>query len=208
MIGHNENNFPHKLLLTNRQVPNLRQAFANHLSTDIKLSKAQLSKMIKSGGFLGRLLAQILKTGLLLIKNVIKLLAKSVLIPLGITASDSVADAVLHQKILRSGHNNNDNNNATLIISNNELKVITSILESLENSGLLLKGVAETVQNEVKQQKGGSFSMLLGTLSASLLGNLLTDRGVNKAGKGQGINRAGEGVLRTGYVSCSSKMDF
>ena len=68
MIG----DFPHKLLLTNRQVANLRKAFANHLSTDIKLSKTQLSKMIQSGGFLGRLLGPLLKTGLPLIKNVIK----------------------------------------------------------------------------------------------------------------------------------------
>ena len=68
MIGDNETNFPHKLLLTNRQVANLRKAFANHLSTDIKLSKTQLSKMIQSGGFLGRLLGPLLKTGLSLIK--------------------------------------------------------------------------------------------------------------------------------------------
>ena len=75
MIGDNETNFPHKLLLTNRQVSNLRKAFANHLSADIKLSKTQLSKMIQSGGFLGRLLGPLLKTGLPLIKNVIKPLA-------------------------------------------------------------------------------------------------------------------------------------
>ena len=72
MIGRNETNFPHKLLLNNRQVANLRKAFANYLSTDIKLLKTQLSKMIQSLGFLGRLLGLILKTGLLLIKNVIK----------------------------------------------------------------------------------------------------------------------------------------
>ena len=78
MIGDNETNFPHKLLLTNRQVSNLHKAFANHLSADIKLSKAQLSKMMQSGGFLGRLLGPLLKTGLPLIKNVIKPLAKSV----------------------------------------------------------------------------------------------------------------------------------
>ena len=72
MIGDNETNFPHKLLLTNRQVSNLRKAFANHLSADIKLSKTQLSKIIQSGGFLGRLLTKLLKTWLLLIKNVIK----------------------------------------------------------------------------------------------------------------------------------------
>ena len=69
MIGDNETNFPHKLLLTNRQVANLRKAFANYLLVDIKLSKAQLSKMIRSGGFLGRLLGPLLKTGLPLIKK-------------------------------------------------------------------------------------------------------------------------------------------
>ena len=81
----------------------------------------------------------------------------------------------------------------------------------------MLKGVTETVQNEVKEQKGGFLSMLLGTLGTSLLGNLLTGRGaivksqrqgVNRAGKGRGINRASEGVLRTGYSCRSSKMDF
>ena len=80
MVGNsNDNtNFPHELLLTNRQVENIRKAFANHLSTDIKLSKTQLSKMIQSGEFLGRLLGPLLKTGLPLMKSVIKPLAKSV----------------------------------------------------------------------------------------------------------------------------------
>ena len=77
-----ETNFPRKLLLTNRQVANLRKAFANYLSTDIKLSKTQLSKMIQLGGFLGRLLGPLIKTGLPLMKSVIQPLAKSVLIPL------------------------------------------------------------------------------------------------------------------------------
>ena len=77
MIGDNESSFPHKLLLTNRQVANLRTAFANYLSADMKLSKTQLSKMIQSEGFLGRLLGPLLKTGLPLIKNVIKTLAKA-----------------------------------------------------------------------------------------------------------------------------------
>ena len=104
MIGDNETNFPHKLLWTNKQVANLCKAFANHLSTDIKLSKTQLSKMIQSGGFLGRLLGPLLKTGLLLIKNVIKPLAKSVLVPLGLTAAASAADAGIHKKILGSGN--------------------------------------------------------------------------------------------------------
>ena len=87
MIGDDETNFPHKLLLTTRQVANLCKAFANDLSTDIKLSKAQISQMVKSGRFLGRLLGPLLKTGLPLMKNVIKPFAKSVLIPLRLTAA-------------------------------------------------------------------------------------------------------------------------
>ena len=98
MIGDNKTNFPHKLLLTNRQVSNVRKAFANHLSADIKLSKTQLSKIIQSGEFLGRLLGPLRKTGLPLIKNVIKPLAKSVLIPLGLTAASSAADVGMHKK--------------------------------------------------------------------------------------------------------------
>ena len=98
MIGYNETNFPLKLLLTNRQVANLRKAFTNHLSADIKLSKTRLSKMIQSGGFLGRSLGPLLKTGLPLIKIVIKPLDKSVLIPLGLTAASSPADPGIHKK--------------------------------------------------------------------------------------------------------------
>ena len=89
MIGDDETNFPHKLLLTNRQVANLRKAFANHSSADIKLSKTQLSKMIQSGGFLSRLLGPLLKTGLPLVKNVI---------PLGLTAAASAAGAGIQNK--------------------------------------------------------------------------------------------------------------
>ena len=81
MIRDDKTNFRQKLLLANGQVSNLRQAFADKSSTDIKLSKTQISKMIQSGGFLGRLLGPLLKTGLPLIKNVIEPLAKSVLIP-------------------------------------------------------------------------------------------------------------------------------
>ena len=143
-------NFPHELLLTNRKVANIRKAFANHLSTDIKLSKTQLSKMIQSGGFLGKLLGPLLKTGLPLIKSVIKPLAKSVLVPLGLTAAASAADAGIHKKILGSGHND-----TTLIISNDEMDDILKIVKSLEDSGVLLKGVSETIQNEAKEQRGG-----------------------------------------------------
>ena len=143
--------------------------------------------MIQSGGFLGRLIGPLLKTGLPLIKNVIKPLAKSVLIPLGLTA-----DAGIHKKILAPG-------NTTLIISSYGIHDIIKIIKSLENSGLLLKGVTETVQNEVKEQKGGFLRALLGTLDASLLGNLLTGRGAmaksvseetKSTSQGRGIYRA------------------
>ena len=208
IIGDNETNFPHKLLLTDRQVASLRKAFASHSSTDIKLSKTQLSKMILSGGFLGRLLSPLIKTVLPLIKNVIKPLAKKVFIPLGLTASASAADAGIHKKVLRLG-------NTTLIISNNEIEDIIEIVKSLKDSDLLLEGVTETVQNEVKEQKVGFLSMLLGILGANLLGNLLTGkwaiaasqgRVIYRAGKGKGINRAGEGAVRAGYGN--KKMDF
>ena len=187
MIGdsNDKGNFPHELLLTNRQVPSIHKVFANNSSVDIKFSKAQLSKMIQSGGFLGKLLGPLLKTGLPLMKSVITPLAKSLLIPLGLTAAASTADAGIRKKILGSG------NNTTLIISNKDVDDLIKILKSLEDSGLLLKGITESVQNEIKEQKGGFLSMLLGTLGASLLGNLLTGKGgfharkrVNK-GKGK-----------------------
>ena len=104
------------------------------------------------------------------------------------------------KKILGSGHNNH--NTITLIISNDEAEDIIKIAKSLENSSLFLKGVTETVQNEVKEQKRGFLSMLSSTLGASLLGNLLTGRGIHRihrAGKGKRINRGGEGIVRTGY---------
>ena len=93
-------------------------------------------------------------------------------------------------------------------MSNYEIEDIIKIAESLQDSGLLLKWDTETVQNEVKEQKGGFLCMLLGTLGASLLGNILIGRGINRAGKGRGINKAVEGVIRAGYGSSSSKMDF
>ena len=100
MIGNpnDETNFPHKLLLTNIQVANLRKAFANSSLVNIKLSKTQVSKMIQSRGFLGRLLDLLFKTALPLIKNVIKPLPKSVLIPLGLTVASSAVDTGIHKK--------------------------------------------------------------------------------------------------------------
>ena len=199
MVGNSidNTNFPHELLLTNRQVTNIRQAFANHSSTNIKLSKTHLSKMIQSGGFLGRLLGPLLKTGLPLMKSVIKPLAKSALIPLGLKAAASAADARIHKNILGSCHNNN----TTLIISNDEMDDILKIVKSLEDSGVLLKGVSETIQNEVKEQREGLLSMLLGTLGASLLGDILS-----KGLSGKDVIRAGEGTIRAGYGSKRSSL--
>ena len=203
MISNNETNFSHKLLLTNRQVSNLRKSFVNNSSTDIELSKTQLSKMTESGGFLSRLLGPLLKTGLPLIENVIKPLAKSVLIPLGLMTAALAADGGIHKKILGSGHNrlssSASHNTATLIISNNKMEDIIKIVKSLEDSGLLLKGLIGTFQNEVKEQKWGFLSMLLDTLGASLLGNLLTGKGIYRAGKGKWINTAGEDICKSWY---------
>ena len=127
--------------------------------------------MIQSGGFLGRLLVPLLKTGLPLIKSVIKPLAKSVLTLLGLTAAASVADTGIHKKILGPGNRplSSASHMTTLIISNDEIGDIIKIVKYLEDFGLLLKGVTETVQNEVKEQKGRFLSMLLGTLGAGFI---------------------------------------
>ena len=109
MVGNNETNFPQELLLFDRQVTSLRKSFTNNSSADVKLSKTKLSKMIQSGGFLNRLLGPLLKAGLLLIKNVIKPLAKTVSIPLGLTAAASVAEAGIHKKYLRIREHNTNN---------------------------------------------------------------------------------------------------
>ena len=138
----NGNDLPHELLLTARQKTKLRNAFNNNMSVDIKFSKAQISKIIQSGGFLGKFLGPLLRTGLPLI-NVIKALAKSVLIPLGLTPAASAADAGIHKKILGSG-------TTTLIISNEEMNDIMKIVQALEDSNILLKGVTKTIENETK----------------------------------------------------------
>ena len=153
--SNDENNFPHKLFLSNTQVSRLRKAFANNSSANVKLSKTQLHKIGQSGGFLGRLLGPLLKPGLPLIGNVLKPLAKSILILLGLMAAAAATDAA-----------------TTLMISNEEMEDIMIIVKSLEDSGLLIKGVCETIKNEAKKQKGGFLSRLLGILGASLSGKL------------------------------------
>ena len=145
------------------------------------MSKAQISKIIQSGEFLGKLLGRLLKTGLPLLKPVIKAIGL-----LGLTAASSAIDAGVQKKIYGSG-------TTTLVISNKGMDDIMKIVQALENSGILLKGATKTIKNETKEQKRGFLSMLLGKLGASLLGDLLTK---NLSGKGP--VRAGEGTVRAG----------
>ena len=127
----------------------------------------------------------LLKSGLLLLKSMVKPLGM-----LGLTAAASATDAAINKKILGSG------NHTTLIISNDNMHDLLKVVKSLEGNGILLNGITETVKNEVKEQKGGFLSMLLGTLGASLLGDLST-----KKLSGRGVIRAGEGTIRAGYGS-------
>ena len=108
---------------------------------------------------------------------------------LGPTAASSLTDALIYKQI-------GSDNHTTLIISNDDMNDILKIVKSLEDSGILIKGVSQTIENEAKEQKGGFLSMLLGTLGASLLGDLLT-----KNLSGRGVIRAGEGTIRAGYGS-------
>ena len=177
----NKDELPHELLLTTRQNNKLRNAINNNNSaTDIKLSKAQIKKLIQSGRFLGKLLSKL--AGPLM--KVAMPLAKNVLAPLGLTAAMSAIDGSLQKKIHGSG--------IKLIIEGEDMNDIMKIIEALENSGILLKGVCKTIENETKEQRGGFLGMLLDTLGASLLGNLLT---------GKGIMRTGDGIVRAGSGS-------
>ena len=136
----NGNDLPHELLLTTRQKTKLRNAFNNNMSTDLKRSKAQISKIIQYRGFLGSLLSKLVGS---LMKVAIPL-AKNLLVPLGITAAASAIDAVDQQKIHGSG-------TTTLIISNEEVNDIRKIIQALEDSNILLKGVTKTIKNETKE---------------------------------------------------------
>ena len=134
-------------------------------------------KIEQSGGFLGRILGPLLKIGQPLIGNVLKLLAKSVLMSLGLTAAALATDLVINKKMFGSG-------NTTLLISNKELNYVMKIVTSLKEFVF-----SKTTKIEAKEQKGGFFRMILCTLGASLLGNLLT---------GKGTIREGEGKIRAG----------
>ena len=174
----NKHELRYELLLSTRQNTKLRNAINNNLATDIKLSKAQIKKLIQSEEFLGKLLSKL--AGPLM--KVALPLAKNVLAPLGLTTAMSATDGSMQKKIHGSG--------VKLIIEQEDMNDIMKIIEALENSGILLKGVTKTIENETKEQRGGFLVMLLGTLGASLLGNLLTG--------GKGMMRAGDGIVRAG----------
>ena len=134
---------PRRLLLSSTRFSKFCKSFANGSAADIKLSKTHLHEIVQLEGFLGRILEPLLKIGLPLIKNVLKPLAKSVLIPLGLTAATSATDSAIHKKMFGSGMK------ISLIISNQEINDIMKIGKSLENSCLLTKQVSKKIKNEV-----------------------------------------------------------
>ena len=144
------NDMPYELLLKTRQKTKLRNAFNNNISTDLKVSKAQMSKIIHSGGFLGSLLSKLAGP----LRKVAIPLAKNVLAPLGITAAASAIDGGIQTKINGSGI-------TTLIISNEEMNHIMKIVQSLEDFNILLKGVTKTIKNETKEQKRRIFKYVI-----------------------------------------------
>ena len=158
----NNDELLHELLLTTRQSTKLRNTVNNNMATDLKLSKAQIKKIIQSGGFLGKLLSKLAGS----LMKVAMPLAKNVLAPLGLTAAMSAIDGGIQKNMRDDG--------IKLLIEQGDMNDIIKIIEALEYSGILLKGVTKTIENETKEQRGGFLSMLLGTLGASLLGNLLT----------------------------------
>ena len=132
-------------------------------------------------------------------------LAKHVLALLGLTAAMSEIDGSIQKKIHGSGATKGAG--VKLIIEQEDMNDIMKIIKALENSGILLKGVSNAIKNETKEQKGGFLSMLLGTLGASLLGNLLTGgKGIMRAGEGSVASRTkGDGIARAGSGSVASR---
>ena len=169
----NKNKLLHELYLTQTQINRLREKIMDNISTDIKLSKIQINKVLKEWGNLGKLLMGFLPK---LIKPAISL-GQNILAPLGLIAAMSATDDTIQKKMYRSG-------NTTVIISDNDINDMVKIVKALEDSDVLLKGITTTIKNETIEQKGGFLSMLLGTLGASLLGNLLNGKGNYRTGYG------------------------
>ena len=183
------NDLPHELLLTTRQKTKLRNAFENNMSAEIKLSKAQISKIKQSDRFLGSLLSKL--EGPLM--KVAVPLARNILAPLGITAAASAIDSGIQKKKLKKIHGSGT---TTLIISNEEMHDIMKIVQALEDSNILLKRVTKTIRKETKEEKGGFLGMLLGNFGVSLLGNMLAGKVIVRADFG---NKKGKGIVRAGY---------
>ena len=185
----NLNDLSHELYLTARQTTKLRNSLENNMSSDMNLSRAQIKKVIISGGSLGSLLSKfaglLLKTGLPLLKSIVKPLEF-----LQSSAAGSLIDIGIAKKIHGSG-------TTTLVINNEELNDIMKIIQALEDQGILLNGISKKIKNDIKNQSGGALGMLLGTLGASLLGNLLSGKGIYRAG--HGITRTGHGIIRAGH---------
>ena len=165
------------------------------MSTDIKLSKAQINKMIKEGGNFGRLLMSFLPK---FIKPAISI-GKNILATLESSAAMSATDAAIQKQMYGSGM-------TALIISNDDLEDLIKIITALEEHDILLKGTTKTIQNETKKQEGGFLSMLLGTLGASLLGNLLTVKGMHR--NGNGIYRTGQRLNKINSISSSTSFEI
>ena len=179
------NDLPHELLPTIRERTKLRNAFNNNMSTDIKLSKVQISKIIQPRGFLRSLLSKLAGP---LIKVAVPL-AKNILAPLGITGAASAIDTGIQKKIHGS--------RSTLIISNKEMNDIMKIVQALEDSNILLKGVTKTVKIEIKEQKGRFLGTMVGTLGSILLRSVLLGKGIVRAGSGN--KRKRKRIARAGY---------
>ena len=157
-------------------------------SVNVKLSKNQISKIILPERFLGRPLEPLMKVGLLLMKNVLGQLAKSILITIRLTTPLSALDTGVHNNILGSGTSGHSGSGTTtLIISNKEMEDIMKIDKSSKDSGLLIKGVSQTID---KKQRDGLLGMLLGKLVAYLLENVLADKGVIRVN--DEVRRVGE----------------
>ena len=181
--SNDKNNFPHKQLLTNTQDSKLFKPFANIFSANIKLSKTLLNKIRQMRGYLSRLLWPVPKTGLSLTKHVLKPIAKNYFNTIRLyNSSISNRCSNSQKKYLGLPQENYQ-------ISNEEINDITRIVKSFKESGLLVTRMSETIENEAKEQKGGYLEMLLSTLGASILGNLLT---------GKSTIRAGEDTIRAG----------
>ena len=183
----NKKKLPHELFLTTRQMTKLRNKIGNNMSANIKLSKAQLKKTAQSGGFSARLLCRFLPK---LIKPAISV-GKNILVPLGLSAAMSGIDRAIQKSMFGYGI-------TTLKIGNKEFSDMMKIIKVLKDHGVSLKGITKAAQNEVKSQRGGFLSILMGTLLASLLGDILS-KGLLRKGivrGGGGIAKAGERILK------------